>query len=85
METRSQATFRPPPEGHRFPVAQYLILFLVLSVLPFLVPEYLRSMLSKIYIFAIFAMSLNLVLGYTGLISLGHAAYLGWGDTPLEY
>ena len=83
METRSQATFRPPPDVHRFPVAQYLILFLVLSVLPFLVPEYLRSMLSKIYIFAIFAMSLNLVLGYTGLISLGHAAYLGVGGYTL--
>ena len=83
METRSQATFRPPPEVHRFPVAQYLILFVVLSALPFLVPEYLRSMLSKIYIFAIFAMSLNLVLGYTGLISLGHAAYLGVGGYTL--
>jgi branched-chain amino acid transport system permease protein len=48
-------------------------------LLPFLVPDYFRSMLSKIYIFAIFAMGLNLVLGYTGLISLGHAAYLGVG------
>jgi branched-chain amino acid transport system permease protein len=83
METRSQATFHPPREVHRFPVAQYLILFVVLSVLPFLVPEYLRSVLSKIYIFAIFAMSLNLVLGYTGLISLGHAAYLGVGGYTL--
>ena len=36
-------------------------------------------MLSKVYIFSIFAMGLNLVLGYTGLISLGHAAYLGVG------
>jgi branched-chain amino acid transport system permease protein len=79
METRPQATFCPPPEVHRFPLAQYLILFLILFILPFLVPEYLRSMLGKIYIFAIFAMSLNLVLGYTGLISLGHAAYLGVG------
>ena len=51
----------------------------ILIILPFFVPEYLRSMLSKIYIFAIFAMGLNLLLGYTGLISLGHAAYLGVG------
>jgi len=79
METRSQATLCPPPEVQRFPLAHYLVLFLILAVLPFLVPEYLRSMLGKIYIFAIFAMSLNLVLGYTGLISLGHAAYLGVG------
>ena len=79
METRSQTAFCAPSEAHRFPLAPYLLLFLILSVLPFLVPEYLRSVLGKIYIFAIFAMSLNLVLGYTGLISLGHAAYLGVG------
>jgi branched-chain amino acid transport system permease protein len=79
MNTRSETTFCLPSQVHRFPLAQYLILFLILFILPFLVPVYLLSMLSKIYIFAIFAMSLNLVLGYTGLISLGHAAYLGVG------
>ena len=50
-----------------------------MAILPFFVPEYFLSMLSKVYIFSIFAMSLNLVLGYTGLVSLGHAAYLGVG------
>ena len=35
--------------------------------------------MTKILIFAIFAMSLNLIWGYTGLISLGHAAYFGVG------
>jgi branched-chain amino acid transport system permease protein len=79
MNRRSETTFCPPSQAHRFPVAQYLVLFVILLVLPFLVPDYLRSMLSKIYIFAIFAMSLNLVLGYTGLVSLGHAAYFGVG------
>jgi len=34
-------------------------------------------MLTKVLIFAIFAMSLDLILGYTGLLSLGHAAFLG--------
>jgi len=36
-------------------------------------------MLTKVLIFAIFAMSLNLIWGYTGLISLGHAAFFGVG------
>lgn len=58
---------------------QYTAIVLILFVLPFFIPEYLRSILGKIYIFAIFAMGLNLLLGYTGLISLGHAAYLGVG------
>jgi branched-chain amino acid transport system permease protein len=34
-------------------------------------------MLTKVLIFAIFAMSLDLILGYTGLLSLGHAAFMG--------
>ena len=36
-------------------------------------------MLTKFLIFALFAMSLNLIWGYTGLISLGHAAFFGVG------
>ena len=36
-------------------------------------------MLTKVLIFAIFALSLNLLWGYAGLISLGHAAYFGVG------
>ena len=60
-------------------MVQYIVIVGIMLLLPFLVPDYFRSMLSKIYIFAIFAMGLNLVLGYTGLISLGHAAYLGVG------
>ena len=42
-------------------------------------PSYVQSMITKIIIFAIFAMSLYLIMGYTGLISLGHAAYFGIG------
>jgi len=34
-------------------------------------------MLTKVLIFAIFAFSYDLVQGYTGLLSLGHAAFLG--------
>jgi branched-chain amino acid transport system permease protein len=35
------------------------------------------GMLTKVLIFAIFAASLDLMMGYTGLFSLGHAAFLG--------
>ncbi len=41
-------------------------------------PFYL-DLLSRALIFAIAAISLNLVLGYGGMISFGHAAYLGLG------
>jgi branched-chain amino acid transport system permease protein len=53
-----------------------LALFLAL---PGLLPLYYVSLTSKMLIFALFAMSLDLLLGYTGLPSLGHAAYFGVG------
>ena len=44
-----------------------------------LMTDYPRALVSEIYIFAIFAMSLDLLLGFTGLMSLGHAAFFGLG------
>ena len=41
--------------------------------------QYLVSSASRVLIFAIAAISLDLILGYGGLVSLGHAAYLGVG------
>ena len=43
-----------------------------------LVPTYL-TLASQIAITAIFAVSLDLIMGYAGLVSLGHAAYFGLG------
>ena len=40
---------------------------------------YRHEVLTEIAIFAIFAMSLDLLVGYAGLISLGHAAFLATG------
>jgi branched-chain amino acid transport system permease protein len=44
---------------------------------PPLLPPYPLTLLTQILIYAVFAMSLDLLLGYTGLASLGHAAYFG--------
>ena len=52
----------------------------VLVVLPFTLTSYQLGLLTKILIFALFAMSLNLIMGYAGLPSLGHAAYFGIGS-----
>jgi len=48
----------------------------LVAVPPFL-PSYPLTLLNQVLIYAIFAMSLDLLLGYTGLASLGHAAYFG--------
>src|SRR6476660_11896 len=55
------------------------IVFWLATLLPFfLFPNYL-SLASQIAITALFALSLDLILGYAGVVSLGHAAFFGIG------
>jgi branched-chain amino acid transport system permease protein len=56
-----------------------LIAILAMLLYPLLVSDYPRALIAEIYVFAIFAMSLDLLLGFTGLMSLGHAAFFGLG------
>ena len=62
--------------GQRVVVAT--IFFLLLISPPFL-SSFLLTLLTQALIYAILAMSLDIILGYTGLASLGHAAYFGLG------
>jgi branched-chain amino acid transport system permease protein len=55
------------------------ISFVVLFVLPTVVPSYILILLSQSLIYAILAMSLDILIGYTGLGSLGHAAFFAIG------
>src|ERR671924_401866 len=56
------------------------IAFWLATLLPFvLLPDYLQ-LASQIAITALFALSLDLILGYAGIVSLGHAAYFGFGS-----
>jgi branched-chain amino acid transport system permease protein len=52
-------------------------LLIALCLVPLVAGEYYVNLASQIFIFAIFAASINLLLGYGGLPTLGHAAYLG--------
>src|SRR6185312_12936493 len=55
------------------------IAFWLATLLPFvLFPNYL-SLASQIAITALFALSLDIILGYAGIVSLGHAAFFGIG------
>jgi branched-chain amino acid transport system permease protein len=56
-----------------------LLLVLVLIVLPFVVSEYWLSLLCFIGINTIVAVGLVLLTGFTGQVSLGHAAFYGLG------
>jgi branched-chain amino acid transport system permease protein len=54
------------------------VLWLVAFAAPVLMPSH-ASLINEIAIVALFAVSLDLVLGYTGIVSLGHAAFFGIG------
>ena len=56
--------------------AVILLLAVVLAVAPFL---FYPVLVMKVLCFALFACAFNLLLGYTGLLSFGHAAYFGAG------
>jgi branched-chain amino acid transport system permease protein len=49
----------------------------LLSVLPYVLSSYHLGLVIEMMIFALFAMSLDLLIGYAGMPSLGHAAYFG--------
>jgi len=49
----------------------------LLALFPLLESTFYMQLLTKVLIMAIFAMSLDLLVGYTGLVSFGHAAYFG--------
>jgi branched-chain amino acid transport system permease protein len=56
-----------------------LAFWLAIVVIPFLLFPTHLSLASQIAITALFALSLDLILGYAGIVSLGHAAFFGIG------
>jgi branched-chain amino acid transport system permease protein len=54
------------------------VLWLLAFASPLVFPSY-APIVSEIAIVALFALSLDLVLGYSGIVSLGHAAFFGLG------
>src|SRR5574342_1360506 len=58
--------------GH--PAVSIILFF---AILPFIVPY--KGLATQVLIFGLFALGFNLLYGYTGLLSFGHAAYYGLG------
>jgi branched-chain amino acid transport system permease protein len=56
-----------------------LLALLALALFPLFGSSFYVGMLTRILILAIFAMSLDLLIGFTGLVSFGHAAFYGVG------
>src|SRR5437762_10554104 len=56
----------------------YVALLAFVAVLPLLVPDYVGD-IALVFIYGLCGLSLMVLAGYTGLVSLGHAAFLGIG------
>ena len=55
-----------------------IVVWLVALAMWFVAPKY-APLFNEIAILALFAVSLDLILGYGGIVSLGHAAFFGTG------
>jgi urea transport system permease protein len=55
------------------------VLFALLFAAPFILPEFRLNLLARFLTYAIVALGLDLLWGYTGILSLGHGVYFGLG------
>jgi branched-chain amino acid transport system permease protein len=57
----------------------WLALIVILAIFPKVFGIYYTNMMITFAIFSVYALSLNMLLGYTGLLSFGHAMFFGIG------
>jgi branched-chain amino acid transport system permease protein len=57
----------------------FAVILALLILAPLLLPEYWRRLLTEILIWGLLAMSSDLLIGYTGMVSFGHSAFFGLG------
>src|SRR5438270_10100507 len=61
------------------------VTFAALAFFPWIGTTFYSELVTKIMIMSIFALSLDLLVGYTGLVSFGHAAFFGIGAYALAF
>jgi branched-chain amino acid transport system permease protein len=81
----TEATLTPAGGRARFfrqDMLRPLAILVIFAALPFIVgldADYMLSLMVRVMIFAIAALALDLIVGYGGLVSFGHAAFIGLG------
>ena len=68
----------PSQTNRRFWIV-FLIVVAALAVAPLGIPEFWRKFLTEILIWGLLAMSSDILIGYTGMVSFGHSAFFGLG------
>ena len=77
MTMQASETSRRSPSAGR--LGFVLLAFAALALYPVVAGSYGLDLITKIMIYAIFALSLELLVGTTGLVCFGHAAFFGIG------
>jgi len=68
------------PEAKKLKLVLFAAVFIVAIGLPFILRDpYYLGFVNVFIMYSILSLGLNLILGYTGLLSLGHAAFFGLG------
>jgi branched-chain amino acid transport system permease protein len=57
----------------------FSVILALLVIAPLVLPEFWRRFLTEILIWGLLAMSSDLLIGYTGMVSFGHSAFFGLG------
>ena len=57
----------------------FCVILALLFVAPLVLPEFWRRFLTEILIWGLLAMSSDILIGYTGMVSFGHSAFFGLG------
>lgn len=76
---RTETRATPEPAKRRRRNRLWVLAPLPLVFVPFVLPPYLQSLATAALAYAIFAMSVDLLVGFGGMISLGQAAFFGIG------
>jgi len=77
MEEAHLKPFKKPWKQQLIPIASSIVICAIIIILPPFIPLYLKGLLTLTFIFAIYAMSLDIVMGYTGILSIMHASFFG--------
>jgi len=57
----------------------FTVIVALLALAPLVLPEFWRRFLTEILIWGLLAMSSDILIGYTGIVSFGHSAFFGLG------
>jgi branched-chain amino acid transport system permease protein len=74
MDTRARAV--GPSRGYW---TGFFVVVALLAASPYILPEFWQRFATEILIWGLYAMSSDLLIGYTGMVSFGHSAFFGLG------